>query len=156
MEQIKTEFRKKKVGNSIYYSLFVNDIETNIYYPEIPSTFLLNTKEQAEREAELIRTCQVFPQDGNYENFDLCGTYYANLSEAKITDVKYNFLNVIYNVTGYENYTDQSKQDEVMKEIKNKIAEWTQWTKRINPETGELLHNVGVNFKKYGYTVFYY
>ena len=155
MEQIKAEFKRHKVFNSWYYSLFVNGVKTNIYYPEIPSTFFICSKEKAEAEAELIRTGQIFPADGNYENFDICGTFYANLQDAKKVEFDGTFLNFLYHKSGSD-YTDPQTQEQELIEIRKNIAYWSQWTKRIDKETGKLLNNIGVKFHPYGYGVFYY
>lgn len=152
---LQAEFIKHKIFQSVYYSLFVNGVKTNIYYPEKESTFFICSKEKAEAEAELIRTEQVYPHDGNYENFDICGTFYANLQDAKITDQDGNFWNCLYRVSGSD-YTDPATQEKELQEIKKQIAYWTQWTKRIDKATGKLLHNIGVKFYPFGYNVFYY
>lgn len=154
-DEIFTEFIRHKVFDNYYYSLYVNGKKTNIYYPEIPNEYFLNTKEQAEREAELIKTGQVFPANGNYENFDMCGTFYANLQNAKKVDIKANFENKIMDISGGE-YISEEKQNKALEAIKNNIAYWTQWTKRIDKKSGQLLHNIGIKFYPMGYTVFYY
>ena len=152
---IQAEFIKHKVFKATYYSLFVNGVKTNIYYPEKESTFLICSKEKAEAEAELIRTGQIYPHDGNYENFDICGTFYANLQDAAIVETRPEFFNCLYHVTG-KDYTDKATQEEELKQIKTQIAYWSQWTKRIHKDTGKLLNNIGVKFYPYGYDVFYY
>lgn len=151
---LKTEFKRHKVFNAWYYSLFVNGQKTNIYYPEIPSTFFLVSQEKAEQEAELIKNLDIYPHDGNYENFDTCGTVYFDLSKAEKVNFQGDFYNTIYRCSG-SSYETEDEQNKAMQEIKTKIAYWSQWTKAID-KNGKLLKNIGVKFYPYGYTVFFY
>ena len=152
---LKTEFIRHKVFDSWYHSLYVNGQKTNIYYPEMPSTFFLVSKEKAEAEAELIKKLDIFPHDGNYENFDTCGTAYFDLSKAEKVNFDPNYWNNIYRCSG-GNYETEQQQEQAMNEIKKQIAHWSQWTKAIDRNTGKILKNIGVKFYPCGYTVFFY
>lgn len=152
---MQTEFKSHKIGTAIYYSLFVNGVKTNVYYPEKESTFFICSKEKAEAEAELIRTGQIYPQDGNYDNFDICATFYANLQDAKKVDQAGKFGNYIFHRSG-KDYTTEAAQEAALTEIRKETAYWSQWTKRIDKDNGKLLNNVGVQFGSNGYSVFYY
>lgn len=152
---LKTEFKRHKVFNSWYYSLYVNGQKTNIYYPETPDGFFLHTKERAEQEAELIRNLDIYPQHGSYENFDICATAYFDLSKAEKVNFAPNYSNVLFSCTG-RCYETEEQQDQEMNEIRKDIAHWSQWTKAIDKQTGKMLKNIGVKFFPYGYTVFFY
>lgn len=154
---LKVEFRTTRVFESYYQSLYVNDVKTNIYYPEKTSILDPNAKEKAIAEAKLIQDGLIFPHDGNYDMFDICGTYYANFQDAvKVVDeIKDEYKNRIKTVTG-KDYSSLEVQEETLSEIRKNIAEWTQWIKRIEPNTYKLLYNIGVKFGNYGYSIFFY
>jgi len=154
-KELKTGFIRHKIFDSWYYSLYVNGVKTNIYYPEKESDFFICSKEKAEAEKQMIDSGDIFPQDGNFENFDVCGTFYANLQDAKEVDFNGEFFNSIYHSSGSD-YSTKEKRDTEMAKIKKETAYWTQWTKKISKNGYQLLSNIGVKFGDCGYTVFFY
>lgn len=155
-QNIKVEFKTTRIFESYYQTLYVNDMKTNIYYPEKQSIYDPNAKEKALAEAKLIEEGLIYPINGIFENFDICASFYADLSNAnKVDGIKEDYKNRILSRTG-KDYSNTDIQAKKLEEIRNNKSEWTQWTKRINPNTYTLLSNIGVKFGNNGYHIFYY
>lgn len=150
---MKTEFIKKNLtGRTVCYSLYVNDKETNIFFFEPESTFG-HSKEQVLAQKEMIDNGLVFPDNGDWKDFDFCRSIRFDLSEARQVDDEPYWKNHIYRCTGSD-FSSQEIRNRVMAEIKKNKSHLTQWTKRIS-KSNELLNNVGVKFYDYGYIVFF-
>jgi hypothetical protein len=154
---IKSEFRTTRVFESYYQSLYVNDIKTNVYYPEKPSELWPNAHNEAIKTKSLIDNGEIFPYNGDWNMFDICATTYVDLSKAQIVeyDDKCSFLNVIYRCTGND-YSDVNIQLETLNVIRSKTNEFSQWTKQIDRNNFTLYKNIGVQFGNFGYRVFFH
>lgn len=155
MKNLKLEFKSHKIFNAVYNSLHVNSIKTNIYYCDTPTIYNPNEKQKAIAHSKMIENGFIYPEDGNFEMFDICSTFFADLTNAKIVDFKGCNENTISRLLG-SSFLDKNLQDKTLSKIQTNKKEWTQWTKKICPKTNTILNNIGINFGENGYSVFFY
>lgn len=138
----KTMFTGKKVT-----SLFIDNIETNIYFFENDT----EAEAKAHKTANLIKRGEIYPQDGQWKFFDICGHIEYKIEAIEETQESPGAFNNLLSRSGHP--IPQEKKQEIIDSLIGK-TEYSQWIKMYDKSLNKL-NKLCVKFYPYGYTVFF-
>jgi len=152
MSSIQTTF-KAGTTTSNTISLFINDVKTNIYYFTVPSAG--KTVAQQQQEAftmqRLIEQGAIYPEDGNWEGFDICDSSHFTIQELVILDFDPPYANKLLSARPGAKIGPADHQKIIASYLHK--TEWTQYSKRLIQD--RISDRVGIRFGSYGYGIYF-
>jgi|SRR5579859_4716375 len=152
MNQLFTTF-KPGTGTTNSISLYVNNLKTNIYYFTTLSGGKSVEAQQKEAFAmqRLIERGAIYPEDGNWEGFDICASSHFTIDHLKIIDFVPPYSNKLFQATVYYRLAPTDYPGIIASHLGK--TEWTQYCKRLVED--RISNRLGILFGNFGYAVYF-
>lgn len=150
METIKTQFVHDERLNC--YSLYVNGVKTNTYYFDKPMIHYdhLEAKARAYKIKRAIERGILYPENGNWEMFDICGHITVNPAANDFIELQQPPKNTRAIEHGSINSPSFA---EIVKRYTAQPL-WTQWVNIFDEATETIKTKYGIHIANYGYSIY--